>query len=131
MCVHRLFAATEVTFSHAGGRQVLYGERINFNCSTPSYHNTNILEIGLNDTIEKRIRRNEPVSGNVTYGYVPEGCNAVINNQTCSKIMNITVTVDMHGKSYQCVSYRRGVHKMYYSLGGYITGDHNFTHTEA
>ena len=100
------------------------GERISFNCSTLSYQSTNILEIGQNNVIEQRIRRNEPVSGNVTYGYVPEGCNVAINNQTCSKIMNVTVTADMYGKSYQCVSYRRGVllPKKHYSLGGFITG---------
>ena len=70
-------------------------------------------------------RKTELSGSNITHRYIPEGCNADTNsNEACSKIMNITVTPDMNGKSYQCRSYRRDSDPLqkYYSQGGIITG---------
>ncbi|CAI8032640.1 hypothetical protein GBAR_LOCUS18439 [Geodia barretti] len=62
-----------------------------------------------------------PVSGNVSNGYYPEDCSADANGTNCTKLLNITVTASMHGKSYQCLSYDRDPHPMkYYSRGGYM-----------
>ena len=125
--IHTFNAATEVTFSLADWNQVSCGEQFILNCTGSFFHNIEIQEIGQNNTIDRMIMNNMSILGNPTHEYVPENCSSdpTMTNKTCSKIINITVTDAMHGKSYQCVSYKRGILNppKYYSQGGYIAGE--------
>ena len=116
-------AGTEVIFSHAGTHRLYLSERITFSCLSDSNHIIEILQIGQSHTIETLDKYGIPISGNVS---IPKNCSIDTTDTNCSKIMNITVTADMNGKSYQCLIYDREInHKKHYSLGGYITGKEN------
>ena len=116
-------AGTEVIFSHAGTHRLYLSERITFSCLGDSNHIIEILQIRQNHTIETLDKYGIPISGSIAYGYIPKNCSIDTTGTKCSKIMNITVTADMNGKSYQCLIYDRAIdHKKQYSLGGYITG---------
>ena len=119
-------AATKVIFSHSGTHRLYLSERITFSCLGDSNHIIEILQIGQNHSIETLDKYGIPISGNITYEYIPKNCSIDTTGTNCSKIMNITVTADMNGKSYQCLIYDREInHKKQYSLGGYITGKEN------
>ena len=119
------FAAVQVNFSRAGIIEAVVGERLSFECSAPGNHISELMEIGQTLTIDEQMFPNAQLPGNPTRTYVPLGCQFDEDAPHCSKMINMTVTADMVGKSYQCRSLIRGDDTYYYSKGGYIQRMYN------
>lgn len=113
-------AASEVEFKEAGEIEVDLGERLTLICSASSLYDIELLQIGEILTVEEKIAYNTSQHGNPSMHYDPEGCQRSVEAVLCSKIYSITVTGNMHGRSYQCLVSDND--DTYYSQGGYVRG---------
>ena len=99
------FAAVQVNFSRAGIIEAVVGERLSFECSAPGNHISELMEIGQTLTIDEQMLSQCPTTWK-PYSHLCANLAVSLMKTAphCSKMINMTVTADMVGKSYQCRS---------------------------
>ena len=135
-----MFSATKVTLKVNGyttEEELLYeGENITFNCSGPSRHQIQLLQIGQKNTFEEQETAGN-LPANVSLKYEPPNCNELQASGNCSncngsqasgncsKVVVMTATPEMDKTAYQCRTFFIPELSAVYSRGVYINGNYN------
>ena len=121
-----MFSATRVTLKVNGNtteEKLLYErENITFNCSGPSRHQIQLLEIGQKKPFEELNPRPSHI---VQWRYEPPNCNGSQASGNCSKVVVMRATPEMDKTAYQCRTFFIPELSDVYSRGVYINGNYN------
>ncbi|CAI8046185.1 hypothetical protein GBAR_LOCUS25523 [Geodia barretti] len=119
----RPLAANWAALNATGEIPVYIGQHVILKCSGPTRNPVQLLEVGRQMTFEELAYYDDLPPYVNSLHYVPEGCNLPSSPEStpnCSKLVNLTVTPDVDGKSYKCRSLDRQNNTDDYSAEGTV-----------